>query len=153
MISLHRFCKENGLSKGSVHARCKEFSIDTSSGLSDEDVAVLEAHFKIRPKSVKVEVDPPEVQAGTLDIYTSAAMQVASEGEYLKATALATVRQSAEFRQEIEGQRMDFVAQKAMRDGVMEFQVYQKIKDQVFAQLERENAIASVGKSGNGNDG
>ena len=46
--SLHKFCKDNGLAKSSVHAKAKDLGLDTSNGLdSDAQATLLKAFSKV----------------------------------------------------------------------------------------------------------
>lgn len=54
-ISLHSFCKENGLPKSSVYRRCQEINISTSDGLSESDCDRLLQEFGVTPV---VEAEP-----------------------------------------------------------------------------------------------
>lgn len=49
MISLHTFCKDNGLAKSSVHRKCQELNIDTADGLSQESINQLLIEFGKQP--------------------------------------------------------------------------------------------------------
>ena len=68
-ISLHKFCKDNGIPKTSAYERCKLLDIATRDGLSDDDQQVLLREFG---KAVEAEVPTASTEpaAGGLSIHT-----------------------------------------------------------------------------------
>ena len=81
-ISLSKFCKDRGLSKTSVYRRCQELSIDTSQGLDEGAIALLEHEFDVQlPAPAQPAIAPeimPEnfIQAGELATVETRSIQL-----------------------------------------------------------------------------
>ncbi|MBI4739879.1 hypothetical protein HY772_10205 [Candidatus Woesearchaeota archaeon] len=76
-LSLHAFCRDNGLAKSTVYERCKLLGISTSEGLSVDDCNRLCREFKFKPVQVQaipeaVSSTRPHVESGNHQIVLSA---------------------------------------------------------------------------------
>lgn len=66
-MSLHQFCKDNGLSKSTVHRRCKSLGIDTREGLTADAVLQLRREFDLQDANVpEVEGEIIQPEAGAI---------------------------------------------------------------------------------------
>ncbi|HEY9631727.1 MAG TPA: hypothetical protein V6C84_30920 [Coleofasciculaceae cyanobacterium] len=76
-LSLHAFCRDNGLAKSTVYERCKSLEISTSDGLSSDDCARLCREFNVKPVQAQIipeAVSPthPHIESGNHHIVLSA---------------------------------------------------------------------------------
>lgn len=68
-ISLHKFCKDNGIPKTSAYDRCKLLDIPTRDGLAPDDQKVLLREFDL-PVVDEPETGTTESPAGGLSVHT-----------------------------------------------------------------------------------
>ncbi|MBW4692236.1 MAG: hypothetical protein KME27_10765 [Lyngbya sp. HA4199-MV5] len=67
--SLTKFCRDNKLSKTTVHRRCQELNLDITDGLNPVDLDMLMHEFDLKPV---VEASPVTVEVGNHQIVLGA---------------------------------------------------------------------------------
>lgn len=142
-ISLHAFCKENSLSKSTVHRRCKLLGIDTANGLSADAQLQLRREFDLqdsRIPDVEGEIVSPQAGAITLACNTGIPAIPRFDGDQH-----SDVRDLAKVRGQ-QGQRNLEAYLQAMTGQYLHFKVAQH-----FAGIDAAFANAQQALSGQAN--